>query len=110
MFFFRTLTQLKCFSVKAHDVDFPHLLLSENATQFDIVMENIKFDAKKFPQGRLGAEMMIVSQEPALDGQSFVMHKKKSLDDEHTPGIFELIEIASPESFKAARGKFIIFF
>lgn len=97
--------QLKCFSLRAHDVDFPHLLLSENATQFDMVMENIRFDAKRFPQGRMAAEVLLTAEEPTLDRQSFDIYKKKSLDDEHTPGIFEVVEIASPESYKAARGK-----
>lgn len=80
-------------------------MLAENATQVDIVMENIEFDGKKFPFPRMGVEVMLVSQEPALDRQSFDVFKRKSLDDEHTPGIFELNEIASPESYKASRGE-----
>lgn len=73
-------------------------------------MENVRFDASKFPKGRMAAEILLTADEPALDRQSFDIYKKKSLDDEHTPGIFEVVEIASPESYKAARGKLTQFF
>lgn len=58
---------------------------------------------------RYGIEVMLVSAEPdKLQTETFTIHNKKSLDDEHTPGIFELIEIASPESFIAAKGEWKI--
>lgn len=61
-----------------------------------------------FKNARFAAEFVIVSQESKFNNQSFTVHSKKSLDDEHTPGIFEIVEVASPKSFMAREGK--IFF
>lgn len=57
-----------------------------------------------FKNPRFAAEFVIVSDESKLQNQSFDVHSKKSLDDEHTPGIFEIVEIASPKSFMANEG------
>lgn len=56
---------------------------------------------------RYAAEMVMVASEDKSNKPGFVMQKRKSLDDEHTPGIFELIEIASPKSYVGGDGKYL---
>lgn len=96
--------QLKCFASVDHGEDFPHLLHSENSTEFDLVLDGLRVNSS-FPNARFAAEFIIVSEEFKYEGQSFTVHSKKSLDDEHTPGIFEIVEIASPKSFVGNEGK-----
>lgn len=96
-------SQFKCYGEQDHDVDFPHLLHSMNATQVDI--EFFKLARKGIEKVRIAAEIILIASE--LDQEkSFVVSTRKTLDDEHTPGIFELIDITSPESYTAARGLF----
>lgn len=104
--FFVVFFQLKCFGVRDHDVDFPHLLHSENMTQLDFVMDALRVN-ESWPGARFAAEMVLVASENKSNKPGFVMQKRKSLDDEHTPGIFELIEIASPNSYVGGDGKYI---
>lgn len=96
--------QLKCFASVDHGVDFPHLLHSENSTEFDVVFDGLRVNSS-FKNARFAAEFVIVSDDPKTNNQSFSVHSKKSLDDEHTPGIFEIVEIASPKSLMANEGK-----
>jgi len=98
--------QLKTFSSCDHGDQFPHLLHSENATQVDMILENIAI-TDKFGSPRLAVEILLVSSELRKDHQSFINKTRKSLDDEHTPGIFEIIEILSPDSLKAADGGYL---
>lgn len=105
---FEFFKQLKCFASIDHGVDFPHLLHSENSTQFDLVFNGLSVNSS-FKHPRFAAEFVIVSEEPKLQNYSFGVHSKKSLDDEHTPGIFEIVELASPKSFMANEGKNFFF-
>ncbi|KAG4065124.1 hypothetical protein HA402_007521 [Bradysia odoriphaga] len=102
----RVSLNLKCFASVDHGVDFPHLLHSENSTEFDLVLDGLRVNSS-FPRARFAAEFVIVSEETKYKNQSLTVHSKKSLDDEHTPGIFEIVEIASPKSFMANEGSFI---
>lgn len=56
-----------------------------------------------FPSTRLAAEFILIADESKK--QPFILSERKTLDDEHTPGIFKLIDITSPESFLGSRGK-----
>lgn len=95
---------MKCFASVDHGGDFPHLLHSENSTQFDLVFDGLRVNSS-FKNARFAVEFVVVSDETKSMNQSFTIHSKKSLDDEHTPGIFEIVEIASPKSFMANEGK-----
>ena len=102
--------QLKCFDNQDHDIAFPHLVHSENSTQFDLVFDGLKVNST-FNAPRFAAELVFISSEERASSNDdtqhrFNIHEKRSLDDEHTPGIFELIEIASPQSYTASRGNF----
>lgn len=76
---------------------------SDNVTQVDMEFFELATN-KSFPQPRLAAEVVFMVDEKSTGNQTFKISKRKTLDDEHTPGIFELIDISSPESFMASRG------
>lgn len=74
-------------------------------TQVDFVIDALRVN-KSWPRARYAAEMVLVASEDKSNNKpGFVMQKRKSIDDEHTPGIFELIEIASPKSYVGGDGK-----
>lgn len=107
-FFLLLFSQFKCFAEEDHDIDFPHLLHSVNATQVDI--EFVKLTSKPsspstlphIEHPRIAAEFLLMANES--NQKSFTVSTRKTLDDEHTPGIFELIDIISPNSLMAAKG------
>lgn len=98
------LFKLNAFSMRDHGLDFPHLLHSSNSTQVDIVFNNV---SSKFDRPRFALELLFVVSEQAVVGTDFEVTKRKSLDDEHTPGIFEIIDVLSPGAFKFSAGGFI---
>lgn len=71
--------------------------------QIDLVARNL---SSNFTSPRVAVEFFIVSAEPKSEG-SFKFHKKRNLDDEFTPGIFDVFDIVSPRSFNDSRGAFI---
>lgn len=91
-----------------HDVDFPHLLHSENVTQVDMEFVNLKTDPS-FKQPRLAAEIVFIADESITANQTYTISKRRTLDDEHTPGIFELIDIYSPQSLLRKAGLFCFY-
>lgn len=66
----------------------PHMLHTENSTQIDIILQNIETN-KTFTNSRFAIELLVAG-EGNPDIPMFI-NPKKSLDDEHTPGIFEVI-------------------
>ncbi|KXJ69459.1 hypothetical protein RP20_CCG026942 [Aedes albopictus] len=96
--------QLNAFSTRDHGMDFPHLLHTSNSTQVDIVFNNV---STKFERPRFAIELLFVVSEQAVTGTDFQITKRRSLDDEHTPGIFEIIDVLSPGAFKFSTGGFV---
>ncbi|XP_063991404.1 glycosylated lysosomal membrane protein-like [Diachasmimorpha longicaudata] len=84
---------LNGFCTLEHSDVMPHMLHSENSTQVDFILENLETN-KTFTKSRFGMELLVVSQESPLVRMS--IDAKKSLDDEHTPGIFEVVELRTP--------------
>lgn len=78
---------------------------SENATQIDIVLDALKIN-DTYKSARFAIEVVLVDGERKSSRSQFTIQKRKSMDDSHTPGIFELVEIASTESLIGASGKF----
>ena len=50
-------------------------------------------------------ELLMVSSENKVG--KYIMNKKKNMDDEYTPGIFDVVEIMSPDSSHFSSGGFI---
>ncbi|KAG7205591.1 hypothetical protein KM043_007561 [Ampulex compressa] len=84
---------LRGFCTLDHSEIMPHMLHTENSTQVDIILN--KFETTKgFSNSRFGIELLVVGGGNP-DIPMFV-EPKKSLDDEHTPGIFEVVEVRTP--------------
>jgi hypothetical protein len=65
----------------------PHMLHTENSTQVDIILDHIQTN-RTFSYSRFAIELLAVGGgDPEIP---MFVDPKKSLDDEHTPGIFEV--------------------
>ncbi|XP_058823640.1 glycosylated lysosomal membrane protein-like [Topomyia yanbarensis] len=98
------LFKLNAYSTRSHGMEYPHLLHTSNSTQIDIVFNNV---SSKFDRPRFAIELLFVMSEQAVAGSSLIASKRKSLDDEHTPGIFEIIDVLSPGAFKYSIGGYL---
>ncbi|XP_029177398.1 glycosylated lysosomal membrane protein-like [Nylanderia fulva] len=71
----------------------PHMLHTENSTQIDIILDRLQTN-KTFSNSRFAIELLVVGGgDPEI---LMFVDPKKSLDDEHTPGIFEIVEVRTP--------------
>ncbi|XP_037874393.1 glycosylated lysosomal membrane protein B [Bombyx mori] len=86
--------------------ELPRLIHTANSTLVDVGLVNIT-TSKDYNSSRFALHMLLVS----TDGWGETMHytMRKSLDDEHTPGVFEIIEIKTPESYVKDDGGYIQF-
>lgn len=65
----------------------PHMLHTENSTQVDIILDHIQTN-QTFSNSRFAIELLAVGGgDPEIH---MFVDPKKSLDDEHTPGVFEV--------------------
>ncbi|XP_018363375.1 PREDICTED: glycosylated lysosomal membrane protein A-like [Trachymyrmex cornetzi] len=84
---------LRGFCTVDHSDMVPHMLHTENSTQVDIILDHIQTN-QTFVHSRFAIELLAVG-----GGNPEVLmfvDPKKSLDDEHTPGIFEVVEVRTP--------------
>ncbi|XP_074105584.1 glycosylated lysosomal membrane protein [Cotesia typhae] len=88
---------LNGFCTLEHSDVIPHMLHSENSTQIDFIINHLRTNSS-FNKSRFGLELMVVSEGDSSSRMS--IDTKKSLDDEYTPGIFETIEMRTPENNK----------
>lgn len=64
------------------------MLHTENSTQIDIILDNLQTN-ETFSNSRFAIELLMVGGgDPEI---LMFVDPKKNLDDEHTPGIFEVI-------------------
>lgn len=70
--------------------------------QIDLVAKNF---SSNYSSPRVALEMLVVSSENKTEG-SFKLNKRRNLDDEFTPGIFDVYNIVSPRSNDDSRGAF----
>jgi hypothetical protein len=70
--------------------------------QIDLVARNL---TTNYTNPRVAVEFFIVSSENKNEG-NFQFHKRRNLDDEFTPGIFDVFDIVSPRSHNDSRGAF----
>lgn len=92
---------MKCYAEEDHDIDVPHLLHSINVTQVDIEFINLSSNAS-FESPRIAGEFVLVASESPKN--PFTINKKKTIDDEHTPGTFTLVEIVTPNGLNGTQG------
>lgn len=64
------------------------MLHTENSTQIDIVLDKIE-TSQTFSNSRFAIELLVIGEgNPEIP---LFVDTEKTLDDEHTPGIFEVI-------------------
>jgi hypothetical protein len=71
--------------------------------QLDIIAENI---TSNFTKPRIAVSFLLVSSEAKSEG-GFKLNKRRNLDDEFTPGVFDVFDVVSPRSLKGTQGAFI---
>lgn len=93
--------KLKCYGDEDHDSVTPHLLHSINVTQVDLEFVDLLSTAS-FGSPRIAGEFVLVASES--NKRKFSINKRKTIDDEHTPGIFTLVDIMSPDGLNGTQG------
>ncbi|XP_078052333.1 glycosylated lysosomal membrane protein isoform X1 [Augochlora pura] len=84
---------LRGFCSLDHSEIMPHMLHTENSTQVDIILDHMQIN-KTFSNSRFAIELLVVGGgNPDIP---LFIDPQKSLDDEHTPGIFEVVEVRTP--------------
>ncbi|KAJ0175312.1 hypothetical protein K1T71_009453 [Dendrolimus kikuchii] len=89
---------------KDYATDLPHLIHTANSTLVDLSLVNLT-TSHDFNSSRFALHFILVSTDSETDTMRYTM--RKSLDDEHTPGVFEIVEIKTPESYRNGDGGFI---
>lgn len=69
----------------------------------DIVAQNI---TSNYTHPRIAITFLLVSSESKSEG-SFKLKKRRNLDDEFTPGIFDVFDVVSPRSTNGTQGAFL---
>lgn len=103
-----SLSQMKFFGSEDHDTDIPHLLHSVNVTQMDIEFVNLTDVNASIASPRIAMEMALIANETTT--RPFTISERKTINDEHTPGTFKLIDIVSPDGANGTQGEFIFFY
>ncbi|XP_026749870.2 glycosylated lysosomal membrane protein A-like [Galleria mellonella] len=87
-------------------VDLPHLIHTSNSTLIDVNLVNLTC-SEDYQASRFALHFLLVSTDRKNDTMNYTM--RKSLDDEHTPGVFEIVEIVTPASRRRGVGGFLQF-
>ncbi|XP_059062089.1 glycosylated lysosomal membrane protein A-like [Achroia grisella] len=87
-------------------VDLPHLIHTSNSTLIDVNLVNLTC-SEDYEASRFALHFLLVSTDKKNDTMNYTM--RKSLDDEHTPGVFEIVEIVTPASRRGEGGGFLQF-
>lgn len=86
--------QYTTYGSPAHGVDLPHLFHTAHSMQIDLVAEKIN---STYTNPRIAIELLMVSEENRDDG-NYAINRIRNLDDEFTPGIFDVYNVVSPLS------------
>jgi len=73
----------------------PHLQFTANNTQVSVVFDNI---TTSFEKSRFGMELILVTSDKTSAQMNLT--KDRTLDDEHTPGVFEVLRKIKITSLK----------
>ncbi|XP_047996046.1 glycosylated lysosomal membrane protein A-like [Leguminivora glycinivorella] len=83
----------------------PHLIHTANSTLIDIHLANLT-QSRDFNASRFALRLILVASD---DSGAMARRVEKSLDDEHTPGVFEIIEIKTPRCVNTGAGGYMQF-
>lgn len=84
-------------------LDLPHLIHTANSTLVDVQLVNFT-ESPGFNASRFALRLVLASSDNS--STTWTKDMRKSLDDEHTPGVFEIIEMRSA---RARDGAFVQF-
>lgn len=91
---------------KDYAVELPHLIHTANSTLIDVSLVNLT-TSRDYNASRFAIHLTLVSTDAWSDAMKYTM--RKSLDDEHTPGVFEIFEIKTPRSVSSDDGGYVQF-
>lgn len=83
--------QLSAFGFRDHFGELPHLLHSANSTQVDLVFDKLNTNSS-FTNSRFALEILLASSDTVNTTATII--SRKSLDDEHSPGVFTVREFS----------------
>lgn len=72
--------------------------------QVDLIADKINY--MNYSSPRIAIEFLLVTSENKTEG-GFMLNKRRNLDDEFTPGIFDVFNIVSPRSNNDSRGAYL---
>lgn len=88
-----------------HGDELPHLYHSSDSMQVDVFASKIR---SNFSNPRIAMEILTMTSENRTEGASQV-NRIRNLDDEFTPGIFDVYHVLSPRSNNNTQGGFLQF-
>ncbi|XP_034833494.1 glycosylated lysosomal membrane protein B-like [Maniola hyperantus] len=91
---------------KDYATELPHLIHTANSTLFDISLVNLT-TTSGYNASRYALHLVLASTDSVTQTMHYTL--RKSLDDEHTPGVFEVIEIKSPALYNEEVGGYLQF-
>lgn len=78
----------------------PYMLYTENSTQVDIAFNDVQLNDTQHPfpsHPRIGFKYILVQDEIVGNTSARMrLDRNKTLDDEHTPGVFETFSVRTP--------------
>lgn len=81
----------------------PYMLYSENSTEVDIAFNDVVLNSTEYFNGtfpshsRIGFKYLLVQNNTySKSHERMRLEKVKTLDDEHTPGVFETYSVRTP--------------
>ncbi|PSN45259.1 hypothetical protein C0J52_10341 [Blattella germanica] len=99
----KVIVVLTAFGYLDHSELLPHLLHSANCTQVDLVLDDLKTNST-FSNSRYAVDVLLASNDKA--NSTAIIDPKKSLDDEHSPGVFTLVDLQTPMA-SSGRGGYL---
>ncbi|MPC38475.1 Glycosylated lysosomal membrane protein [Portunus trituberculatus] len=108
----RILMQVSAYGEDGRSSVLPHLLYTPNSAQLDLVLDhlmlNLTEEANSWKKTRWGMDVVVFSSENKVEGedgdQGLKFHTQKSLDDEHTPGVFNLDQLTNAGAWAEGEG------
>lgn len=99
----RILMQVSAYGEDGRSSVLPHLLYTPNSAQLDLILDHFKLnlteEANSWNKTRWGMDVVVFSSEHKAEEEDgdfgLKFHTQKSLDDEHTPGVFNLDQLTS---------------
>ncbi|GLH13426.1 Glycosylated lysosomal membrane protein [Gryllus bimaculatus] len=95
---------VKGFGYLDHSEMLPHLLHTPNTSQVDFVIDGLTTEPS-FSNSRFALELVLLGSDQTASNIQIV--ERQSLDDEHAPGVFTLVDVETPDSAGSAKGGYL---